>query len=95
MPRKTNGAKTLAELRCLGPASLRLLEKAGVTTLAELKRRGAVRAYCDVRASQSCASLNLLYALEGALSGRHWREVMRNDKLSLVLAVDEELRRKK
>jgi hypothetical protein len=34
------------------------------------------------------ASLNLLWALEGALSGLHWREVAREHRTSLLLALE-------
>lgn len=35
------------------------------------------------------ASLNLLWALEGALSGRSWRQVAEQDRLSLLMALED------
>lgn len=74
----------LADLRNLGPRSEAMLAAAGITTVAALQAAGAIAAYAAVRASGQQASLNLLWALEGALSGRDWRAVAREDKLRLL-----------
>jgi len=41
-----------------------------------------------VRAHDPRASLNLLWALEGALTGRPWEDVARNDRLTLLLQLE-------
>lgn len=81
-------ASGLAGLRNLGPKSQRMLAAAGITSLQQLRHLGTVRAYLLVRANGSDASLNLLWALEGALSGLPWQEVAREHRLSLLLALD-------
>jgi DNA transformation protein len=50
---------------------------------------GSVAAYSLVKAQSANASLNLLWALEGAVSGLHWRVVARQHRTSLLLALDE------
>ncbi len=76
-------------MKNLGPRSLALLTAAGITTLAQLRELGAVRAYARVQAVPGHnASLNLLWALEGALSGQPWQAVARDHRLSLLLALD-------
>lgn len=65
-----------------------MLEAAGITTHAQLQALGSVRAYSRVKASGANASLNLLWALEGALSGLSWQEVAREHRLSLLLALE-------
>lgn len=76
-------------MKNLGPRSLALLAAAGITTLAQLRELGAVRAYARVQAVPGHnASLNLLWALEGALSGQPWQAVARDHRLSLLLALD-------
>lgn len=65
-----------------------MLAKAGITTVAELRRLGAVRAYAMVKATGANASLNLLWGLEGALTGLPWQVVAREHKLSLLLALE-------
>ena len=78
----------------LGPKSRDMLAAAGITTTAQLQALGSVRAYARVRARPgNNASLNLLWALEGALSGRDWREVARTDRTRLVLELEDYLER--
>lgn len=56
-------------LRNIGPVSLEWLHDAGIRNRADLIRLGAVEAYLRVKAGQSRASLNLLWALAGAERG--------------------------
>ena len=80
----------LSELPNLGPSSQAMLRRAGITTEAQLRKLGAVRAYCRVLASGAKPSLNLLWALEGALTGRRWQDVARGDRLGLLLQLESE-----
>jgi DNA transformation protein and related proteins len=72
----------------LGPASAAMLQAAGITTLEQLRGLGAVAAYEQVRRSGARVSLNLLWALEGALTGLPWQTVAREHRTSLLLALD-------
>jgi DNA transformation protein len=81
-------AAAIADLRGLGPKSQAMLASAGITTVAQLRRLGAVRAYARVRARHNNASLNLLWAIEGALTGLPWQEVAKEHRLSLLLALE-------
>lgn len=81
-------ASAVAGLPNLGPASQAMLASAGITTIAALRRLGAVEAYRRVRACDIRASLNLLWALHGALTGRRWQDVAREDRLALLLQLD-------
>jgi DNA transformation protein len=80
--------RTLIGLTNLGPASRAMLQKAGIQSPEQLQTLGAARAYVMTRQVNPNASLNLLWALEGALTGRPWREVARHDRLSLLLQVE-------
>ena len=53
-----------------------------------MRRIGAVRAYARVRSVAKGASLNLLWALEGALTGKPWQQVAKEHRLSLLLALE-------
>ena len=75
----------------LGPASAAMLQAAGIASVAQLRRLGAVAAYARVKRTHRHASLNLLWALEGALTGRDWRVVAREDRSHLLLALDQHL----
>lgn len=79
----------LADLTNLGPKSQDMLAKAGITTAQELTRLGAVMAYAKAKAACPKASLNLLWALEGALSGRPWQQVAETDRASLLMALED------
>lgn len=76
------------KLQGLGPKSLAMLAAAGITTVAQLRSLGSVRAYAMVKATDATASLNLLWALEGALTEQHWQVVARAHRLSLLLALE-------
>lgn len=65
-----------------------MLAEAGIETIAQLRRLGSVRAYAKVRATGANASLNLLWALEGALTGLPWQVVAKENRLSLLLALE-------
>lgn len=78
----------LVELRNLGPKSQAMLAAAGIMSVEQLRQLGAVAAYLKVKATGANASLNLLWALEGALTGLPWQEVAREHRLSLLLALE-------
>jgi DNA transformation protein len=79
----------LTDLPNLGPASAAMLVKAGIRTVAALRRLGAVRAFVRTRAACPGASLNLLWALEGALTGRPWQAVAAEDRAALLMALED------
>ena len=64
-----NAPLPLTDLPNLGPKSQQMLQLAGIQSVQDLRRLGAVRAYLQVQACGAPASLNLLWALEGAISG--------------------------
>jgi TfoX/Sxy family transcriptional regulator of competence genes len=63
------------KLRNVGPKSAAWLRQVGVRTQDELVALGAVAAFVKVKRAGFRPSLNLLYALEGALADCHWQEV--------------------
>jgi len=83
------GVTRIADLPNLGPKSQAMLATAGISTLAQLRKLGAVAAYVQVRSQSPRASLNLLWALEGALSDTPWQVVAREHRTSLLLALEQ------
>lgn len=73
----------------LGPASRAWLAAIGVRTIEDLRARGAVPTYVALKRGQPGVSLNLLYALVGAVDGMHWRDVKRERRLELLLQVED------
>jgi DNA transformation protein len=86
--KKSAGAQ-LAELPNLGPKSQQMLDTAGIRSAAQLRKLGAVRAYAQVKRVCPAASLNLLWALEGALTGLPWQTVARDHRTSLLVALEQ------
>ncbi|MFN9574001.1 MAG: TfoX/Sxy family DNA transformation protein, partial [Betaproteobacteria bacterium] len=81
-------AAEIARLPNLGPKSAAVLAQVGGRNLTDLQRIGAVPAYLRARAAVPGTSLNLLYALAGALDGTDWREVKRTRRLELLMQVE-------
>ena len=77
-------------LRNLGPTSAAWLEELGIDSKADLQRFGSVVAYRLVRQRRGRCSLNLLWALEGALTGTDWRELPVDTKERLRREAEEE-----
>jgi DNA transformation protein len=66
----------LIELKNIGPASVRQLRAVGIADAAALRKLGAIAAYRRLKhAFPREVSLNMLYALEGALRGCPWNRL--------------------
>ena len=76
------------KLRNVGPKSSAWLRQVGLHTRADLEAAGPVEAYMRVRRAGFRPSLNLLYALEGALRDCHWQEVPDARRRELVAAAE-------
>jgi DNA-3-methyladenine glycosylase I len=87
-----NRPTPLALLPNLGPASSRWLSSVGVRTRRDLEKLGAVASYVLLRQHGYNASLNLVYAIEGALTGREWNRLPAARKQELALAAREALK---
>lgn len=79
---------TASDLPGLGPKSLAMLAAASIHSRTDLERLGSVQAYLRVKAAGQNASLNLLWAMEGALTGQDWRVVAREERTRLLLELD-------
>jgi DNA transformation protein len=87
---KAGAARDIASLPNLGPKSKEMMAAANITTVAQLRKLGAVAAYARVKQINARASLNLLWALEGALTGLPWQVVAREHRTSLLLALEQQ-----
>ena len=82
----------MAALRNIGPISSGWLRQVGIRTRADLAAVGPVPAYLMVRQAGFPVSLNLLWALEGALRDTDWRALSEDDRARLradLAAADE------
>ncbi|MGL5109846.1 MAG: TfoX/Sxy family DNA transformation protein, partial [Vibrio ordalii] len=78
---KPDRLKDLPNLRL---ATERMLKKAGIESVTDLQSKGALEAYKAIQQTHSSSiSLELLWALEGAIEGKHWSVIpqSRRDEL--------------
>lgn len=78
----------MAKMLNLGPVSAEMLRKVGIEDLEQLRAIGSIAAYKQLISIGLKPSLNLLYAMEGALTGQPWQTVAREQKLSLLLLLE-------
>jgi hypothetical protein len=76
------------KLRNIGPKSAAWLRQVGLRTREDLEAVGAIDAFMRVKRAGFKPSLNLLYALEGALLDCHWQDVPESRRSELILAAD-------
>ena len=79
---------TTAKLRNIGPKSAAWLRQVGLRSREDLEAVGAVDAFMRVKRAGFKPSLNLLYALEGALLDCHWQDVPEARRGELVHAAE-------
>ena len=75
---------TAAKLRNIGPKSMAWLRQTGVRSLEDLRAVGALAAYVRVKRAGFRPSLNLLYALEGAILDCHWQDIPEARRAELI-----------
>ena len=79
---------TAGKIRNVGPKSAAWPRPVGVRTQEDLTRPGSVAAFMKVKRAGFRPSLNLLYALEGALVDCHWADLPEERKTALLLAAE-------
>jgi DNA transformation protein and related proteins len=88
LPRAWPSDGTVESLLNLGPMSSAVLRRCGILSSGQLRELGPSRAYVVVKREYGSAPRSLLWALEGALSGRPWREVAPEERLGLLLEAE-------
>ena len=76
------------ELRNIGPKSAAWLRQVGLRTAEDLRAVGSLDAFIRVKRAGFKPSLNLLYALEGALLDCHWQEIPAERRSELLVAAE-------
>ncbi|PSW21315.1 DNA transformation protein [Photobacterium sanctipauli] len=79
------GPDRIKDLPNLRLANERMLKKAGIASVEDLFEAGSINAY---KALQDChqgtVSIDLLWALEGAISGKHWSVIPQERRSELL-----------
>ena len=83
-----SGPSRIKDLPNLRLANERMLKKAGITTVDELFDAGALNAFKALQKShEGSISVELLWALEGAVSGQHWSVISQQRRSELLSAL--------
>ena len=85
-PTRRPGTATFAGL---GPKSRGALATIGITTPEHLAQHDPFAVYARLKATRPGVSLNLLYALIGAVENRDWRDVARDDRTGILLRLQD------
>lgn len=72
------------KIRNVGPKSAAWLRQVGVRTHEDLVRVGIVEAFLKVKRAGFRPSLNLLYAMAGAIDDCHWTDLPEDRRAALV-----------
>ncbi len=87
--RATDGGAALAQLRGLGPVSVGMLVGAGITTAAQLRQADVYALYAGIKAAHPRASINLLYAMMGAIDNLDWRDVAKDRRTEVLMRLED------
>lgn len=77
------------KIRNVGPKSAAWLRQIGVRTAEDLVRVGPVEAFLKVKRAGFRPSLNLLYAMAGAIDDCHWTDLSDERKASLIQSLSD------
>jgi TfoX/Sxy family transcriptional regulator of competence genes len=80
----------LYQLKNIGLKSEAWLNAIGVHTKSDLVRLGSIHAYWLLKDAGFNVSLNLVYAMEGAILDTRWDELPEKLKAELRVAIDKE-----
>lgn len=86
---KNNQPLKLSDLKGIGLKSERWLNDVGIFTKEDLESVGPVRAFIRLQENGDIKpSLNLLYALIGALEDERWIHIAQQDKARLLMELE-------
>jgi DNA transformation protein and related proteins len=78
----------MTKIRNVGPKSAAWLRQVGVRTTEDLARVGPIEAFLKVKRAGFRPSLNLLYAMAGALADCHWADLPEERKQELLSTLE-------
>lgn len=78
-----------ASLPNLGPQSQAWLADIGITSAQQLRSSDPYAVYAQLKARHPAVSLNMLYALIGAVEGLHWQAVQRERRTEVLMRLDD------
>lgn len=82
---------TAEKIKNIGPKSMAWLRQTGIRTQADLEAVGSLAAYVRIKRAGFKPSLNMLYAMEGAILGCHWQDIPAERRNELIIAANAEV----
>jgi DNA transformation protein and related proteins len=79
----------LSELRGLGPASVAMLVSVGISSAAQLRKADLYQLYARIKAQHPHTSINLLYAMMGAVDDVDWRDVAKERRTEVLMRLED------
>jgi DNA transformation protein and related proteins len=76
-------------MKGLGKMSWNMLASIGITTPDVLRASDPFEVYAALHRMKVTRSLNMLYALIGAIEDKHWQEIARERRTEILLRLDE------
>jgi DNA transformation protein and related proteins len=87
--RAQDGGAALSELHGLGPASVQMLASVGVTDAKQLRKADLYQLYARIKTQHPRTSINLLYAMMGAVDDVDWREVAKDRRTEVLMRLQD------
>ena len=87
--RGADGSAALSELRGLGPVSVAMLGSVGITNAAQLRKADIFLLFKKIKTLHPRTSINLLYALLGAVDDQDWRAVARERRTEMLMRLED------
>lgn len=79
----------VTKLKNIGLTTGHWLNHVGIFTREDLEEIGVVEAYKALKAHVPTASLNVLWAMDGALTNKHWTKISNKRKTELLSSVSD------
>ncbi|TXH88177.1 MAG: transcriptional regulator [Rhodoferax sp.] len=79
----------VSDLPNLGQQSCKWLAAIGITTAEQLCAQDPFEVFVQLKETQPQLSLNMLYALIGAVEGMHWQQVQRERRAEILMRLDD------
>lgn len=73
----------------LGRMSWNMLSAIGITSPEALRARDPFEVYATLHRMKVTRSVNMLYALIGALEDKHWQEIARDRRTEILMRLDD------
>ncbi len=87
--RSAQGEPALSELRGLGPASVEMLKSVNIRSTKALRQADLYAVYAKIKAKHPKTSINLLYAMMGAVDDVDWRVIARERRSEVLMQLDD------